>query len=45
VDASLSNRVFKNAKAINVACRGSWDKITPERLKTITAASRIEHGS
>jgi transposase len=33
----LSNRVFDDEDHIDRACRESWNKLTPERLQTITA--------
>lgn len=39
----LSNRVFKDAAAIDQACVQSWNKLTPERLMTITATQWITH--
>ena len=39
----LSNRVFKDAKAIDVACRESWNKLTPERFQSITATAWMTH--
>lgn len=39
----LSNRVFEDEHAIDVACRESWNKLTPERLKSITATDWITH--
>ena len=32
----LSNRVFVDADEIDRACAESWNKLTPERIKTIT---------
>jgi transposase len=39
----LSNRVFEDEAAIDQACRASWNKLTPERLRTITATSWLTH--
>ena len=39
----LSNRVFVDEADIDRACCESWNKLTPERLKTITATSWITH--
>jgi len=39
----LSNRIFENEAAIDQACLASWNKLTPERLKTITATEWITH--
>lgn len=41
----LSNRVFKDEAAIDHACKESWNKLTPERLKSITATEWITHGN
>jgi transposase len=41
----LSNRVFEDEAAIDRACHDSWNQLTPERLKTITAASWLTHES
>lgn len=41
----LSNRVFEDEAAIDRACRESWNKLTPERLKTITATQWLTHES
>lgn len=41
----LSNRVFKDETAIDTACRASWNKLTPERLKSITATAWLTHES
>lgn len=38
-----SNRVFENEAAIDLACQTSWYKLTPERLKTITATAWLTH--
>ncbi len=37
----LSNRVFEDEAAIDAACKESWNKLTPQRLKTITATDWI----
>ena len=39
----LSNRVFEDEAAIDAACRDSWNKLTPERLQTITATEWLTH--
>lgn len=39
----LSNRAFEDEADIDEACRESWNKLTPERLKTITATSWLMH--
>lgn len=39
----LSNRVFKNEAAIDHACKQSWNKLNPERLKTITRTKWLTH--
>lgn len=39
----LSNRVYEDETAIDRACRESWNKLTPERLKTITATAWLTH--
>lgn len=39
----LSNRVFEDEHAIDAACRDSWNKLTPERLRSITATDWITH--
>ena len=39
----LSNRVFKDETAIDRACKESWNKLTPERLKTITNTEWLTH--
>jgi transposase len=39
----LSNRVFEDEAEIDRACRESWNKLTPERLKTITATRWLTH--
>lgn len=41
----LSNRVFENEAAIDAACRESWNKLTPQRLNTITATYWLTHES
>lgn len=35
----LSNRALENEAAIDQACTDSWNKLTPERLKSITATA------
>jgi transposase len=39
----LSNRVFVDAADIDRSCAQSWNKITPERLRSITATSWLTH--
>ena len=39
----LSNRVFVDEAAIDKACAESWNKLTAERLKTITATAWLMH--
>jgi transposase len=39
----LSNRVFQDEADIDRACRESWNKLTPQRLTTITATSWLTH--
>ena len=39
----LSNRVFEDEAAIDQACKEAWTKLTPARLKTITATAWITH--
>ncbi|MEX0774384.1 MAG: hypothetical protein WD042_01585 [Phycisphaeraceae bacterium] len=39
----LSNRVFEDEEAIDAACRDSWNKLTSERLKSITATAWLTH--
>lgn len=39
----LSNRVFADEYAIDDACKESWNKLTVDRLKTITATHWITH--
>lgn len=39
----LSNRVFEDGADIDRACHDSWNKLTPERLKTITATEWLTH--
>lgn len=39
----LSNRLFEDEAAIDHACHDSWNKLTPERLKTITATDWLTH--
>ena len=39
----LSNRVFEDEADIDLACHDSWNKLTPERLQTITATDWITH--
>ena len=38
----LSNRVFADETAIDAACAQSWNRLTPERIRTITATEWIE---
>ena len=42
-ERDLSNRVFEDEADIDRACRESWNRLTPERLKTITATSWLTH--
>ena len=39
----LSNRVFEDEAAIDRSCNDSWNRLTPERLKTITATDWLTH--
>lgn len=39
----LSNRVFDDEAHIDRACRESWNKLKPERLKTITTTQWLTH--
>jgi len=39
----LSNRIFENETAIDQACAESWNGLTPERLRSITATEWITH--
>lgn len=39
----LSNRVFEDEAAIDSACQASWNKLTPERIKTITHTPWLTH--
>lgn len=39
----LSNRVFEDAADIDRACAVSWNKLTPERLTSITATPWLTH--
>ena len=39
----LSNRVFGGEAAIDEACKASWNKLTPDRLMSITATAWITH--
>ena len=41
----LSNRMFKDVAAIDQACKESWNKLTPERLMSITATAWLTHES
>jgi transposase len=41
----LGNRVFKDEADIDAACHASWNKLTPERLQTITATEWLKHES
>lgn len=41
----LSNRVFVDAEEIDRACAESWNKLTPERLQTITHEAWLEHAN
>ena len=38
----LSNRVFKDEADIDAACTESWNKLTPQRLMSITHESWLE---
>ena len=38
----LSNRVFADEAAIDAACARSWNRLTPERIRSITATRWIE---
>jgi len=42
-DHDLSNLVFEDQAAIDRACRESWNKLTPDRLMSITATRWITH--
>lgn len=39
----LSNRVFADESAIDRACHESWNKLTPDRLRSITATAWLTH--
>lgn len=39
----LSNRVFNDEAAIDRACAQSWNKLTADRFKSITATQWISH--
>lgn len=39
----LSNRVLQDEADIDRACCDSWNKLTPQRLKTITATDWLTH--
>lgn len=39
----LSNRVLEGETDIDHACKESWNRLTPERLKTITATDWLTH--
>ena len=39
----LSNRVFEDGADIDRACHDSWNKLTLDRLKTITATDWLTH--
>jgi len=39
----LSNRVFIDAAEIDRACAETWNKLTPERLMSITATKWLTH--
>jgi len=39
----LSNRAFKDEADIDQACAESWNKLTPERLRSITATQWLAH--
>jgi len=38
----LSNRVFADEAAIDAACAQSWNRLTPQRIQTITHTEWIE---
>jgi len=42
-DHDLSNRVFADEAEIDRACKQSWNRLTPERLKTLTATAWLTH--
>ena len=39
----LSNRSLEDEPVIDRACHDSWNKLTPDRLKTITATDWLTH--
>lgn len=39
----LSNRVFVDAHDVDRACAHSWNKLTPDRLRSITATRWLTH--
>ena len=39
----LSNRVYADATAVDAAVAASWNKLTPERLRSITATNWLTH--
>jgi len=39
----LSNRAFKDEADTAQACAESWNKLTPERLRSITATQWLTH--
>lgn len=39
----LSNRVFEDAAAIDRACHESWNKLTADRLRSITDTTWLTH--
>jgi transposase len=38
----LSNRVFAHEAAIDAACAESWNRLTPQRIRSITRTGWIE---
>ena len=42
-ERDLSNRVFADEADIDRACTESWNRLTPQRLKTITATQWLTH--
>ena len=39
----LSNRVYADADAVDAAVAASWNRLTPDRLRSITATSWLTH--
>ena len=39
----LSNRVYADATAVDAAVAASWNKLTPDRLRSITATNWLTH--